>query len=71
MLEYCPKGNLRSYLLSHEEKFKISLKQYAENDVLEQSNTVPGEELHGLNLLCVWACQVRNQRLSNICRVSK
>ena len=56
MLEYCPNGNLRSYLIDHEIEFKCSLKHYAETGYLE-AVTADGT-LHDVKQLCVWACQV-------------
>ena len=56
MLEYCSKGNLRSYLIDHEEDFKKSLKYVTEKGYLEPFTK--HEIQHNVKQLCLWACQV-------------
>ena len=56
MLEYCAKGNLRSYLIDHEEDFKKSLKYVTEKGHLELLRK--DEIEHNVKQLCLWACQV-------------
>ena len=63
MLEYCPNGNLRSYLIDYEKELKKSLKYYSEKAYLEP--TAPAAVAHDLKLLCVWACQVKKIILCN------
>ena len=56
MLEYCPNGNLRSYLIDHETEFRRSLKHYTDMGNLE-ADTAEGT-IQDAKQLCVWACQV-------------
>ena len=58
MLEYCPKGNLRSYLIDHEKEFKTSLKYYHEKGCTVESIDPEEIVVHDVRLLCIWACQV-------------
>ena len=59
MLEYCPKGDLRSYIIDHETDFKRSLKYYHENGFIPDRLQNSGEVIHhDVRLFCVWACQV-------------
>lgn len=58
MLEYCPKGDLRSYLIDHEKEFKTSLKYYHEHGCMTESSILNESIAHDIRLLCVWACQV-------------
>ena len=59
MLEYCPKGDLRSYIIDHETDFKRSLKHYHENGFIPDRLQNSGEVIsHDVRLFCVWACQV-------------
>ena len=58
MLEYCLKGNLRSYLIDHEKEFKVSLKNYHDKGSIAESNNLEETIVHDIKLLCLWACQV-------------
>ena len=60
MLEYCPKGDLRSYLIEHEKEFRRSLKFYHENGCMVDLSPNSGDVIrHDVRLLCIWACQVK------------
>ena len=59
MLEYCPKGNLRSYLLEHDRDFKSSLKYYHEKGYIAERKDPEETVVHDIKLLCAWGCQVR------------
>ena len=58
MLEYCPKGDLRSYLIDHEKEFKTSLKYYHEHGCMTEPSISTVAIAHDIRLLCLWACQV-------------
>ena len=66
MLEYCPKGNLRSYLIDHEKEFKISLKNYHDKGSIFEPKNFEDTIVHDIKLLCFWACQVRNFSVTSI-----
>ena len=71
MLEYCPKGNLRSYLLEHDRDFKSSLKYYHEKGHIAERKDSEQTVVHDIKLLCAWGCQVRyhfyyNSKSSNL-----
>ena len=57
MLEYCPHGNLRSYLIEHEKLFKDDLRLLAGLTEHVENNKREGIA-HDTSLLCSWACQV-------------
>ena len=63
MLEYCPKGNLRSYLIDHEKEFKGSLKSYHDKGSIVEPKNLEETLEHDIKLLCFWACQVQKDRL--------
>ena len=59
ILEYCAKGNLRSFLIDHRQEFEKSLEYYEKNNFLElllsfQTSGVS----HDVSLLYRWLYQV-------------
>ena len=59
ILEYCSKGDLRSYLINHEKEFNKSLEFYQMNKCLATvEKDVSDTKSHNVALLCQWVYQV-------------
>ena len=63
MLEFCPKGNLRSYLIDHDKEFKRSLKYYHDKGYITEEKQLKDTVIHDIKMLCFWACQVGYENL--------
>ena len=59
ILEFCSKGDLRSYLANHRFEFKKALQCYCQTGVIEASVVTNTQEIpHDIRLLYRWTYQV-------------
>ena len=60
ILEYCSKGDMRSYLIHHRKEFQKSLSNFDNNGTLEYIPvSTPTAIHHDVRLLYRWTYQVR------------
>ena len=69
LLEYCSKGNLRSYLIDHQVEFRSTLTFYMNNHAIEMAPNHASTPHHDITLLYAWCHQVNKSNYRESCKL--